>query len=87
MPLVDLAIAPILGSYWTRTISFNEHFENNVLHRRVNFEAYWKHCLYIGVTILGLILGLRPDNKRRCDFVTASLFGWEQEYYISFWKT
>ena len=29
-------------------------------------------------TITGLILDLRPANKRRCYFVTTSLTGWAQ---------
>ena len=29
-------------------------------------------------TIIGLILGLRPANERRCYKVTTSLIGWAQ---------
>ena len=36
--------------------------------------------LKIGKGGLGLILGLRPANERRCYKVTPSLIGWAQSY-------
>ena len=37
---------------------------------------------YLIIHLSGLILGLRPANERRRYFVTTSLIGWEQAWFI-----
>ena len=56
-----------------------------VLIFQVNKVGRCKHCIYTKLVHekrqdgeTGMILGLHPDNERRCYKVTPSLIGWAQ---------
>ena len=55
-------------------IKIHSAFENHIL--LIVHEIKWTHSMCD--ICLGLILGLRLANERRCYFVTTSRIGWAQ---------